>query len=118
MTPPIRRLLTLTTISACVLVLMAARADAATGGQAVRQAICDVFGSRCAYALRIAQCESNLNPRAVGGAGERGIFQVHPVHFRRFNAARLFDPLYNARAAFALSHGGRDWSPWTCRRYV
>jgi len=116
MRTPIRRLLTLTTVSACVILLMAARADAST--ISVRKAICDVFGDRCAYALRIARCESNLNPRAVGRAGERGIFQLHPVHFRRFNAARLFDPAYNARAAFVLSRGGRDWSPWTCRRYV
>lgn len=112
-----RRLITITCVMACACLLWMAH-DTPASSSSVRKAICDVFGSRCAYALRIARCESNFNPRAVGRAGELGAFQIHPVHFRRFNAARLFDPVYNARAAYILSRGGRDWSPWTCRRYV
>lgn len=84
--------------------------------RSIRSAICSVFtGSRCGPAIRVARCESRLYPRAVGSAGERGLFQIHPVHFRTFSARRLFEVLYNVRAAFRLSRGGRDWSPWTCR---
>ncbi|MGH2690696.1 MAG: hypothetical protein ACRDKW_18080 [Actinomycetota bacterium] len=25
------------------------------------------------------------------------------------------DPAFNARAAYAISGGGTDWSAWTCR---
>lgn len=56
-----------------------------------------------------------MSPRALGSAGERGLFQIHPVHFARFDPGRLFQPRYNARAAFVLSRGGRDWTPWTCK---
>ena len=37
-----------------------------------------------AFALQagpVFWCESKMDPAAVGGAGERGIPQVHPVHF-------------------------------------
>lgn len=113
-----RRIITPVALLSCAFALWWAHNAPAARQVSVRQAICDVFGSRCAYALRIARCESNFNPRAVGRAGELGAFQIHPVHFRRFNPARLFEPAYNAKAAYALSRGGRDWSAWTCRRYV
>ena len=81
----------------------------------VRAVICDVFGSRCAAALRVARCESRLDPRALGAAGERGLFQVHPVHFSWAKPRRLFEPRWNALVARRLSHGGTDWEAWTCR---
>ena len=84
----------------------------------IRSAICSVFtGTRCGPAIRVATCETGgtLYPRALGRAGERGLFQIHPVHFRTFDRRRLFEILYNVRAAFRLSRGGRDWSPWTCQ---
>jgi Lysozyme like domain len=91
----------------------------ASGGPAEnRRIICQVFtGWRCGPALRVARCETGgtFYARALGRAGERGLFQIHPVHFRTFDRRRLFEPRYNARAAFRLSRGGRDWSPWTCR---
>jgi len=94
----------------------------ASGGEReksrIRSAICSVFaGQRCGPAIRVATCETGgtLYPRSLGSAGERGLFQIHPVHFRTFSRARLFEVLYNIRAAFRLSRGGRDWSPWTCR---
>ena len=77
--------------------------------------ICRVFRSRCSAARRVAWCESRFNARAVGDAGERGLFQIHPVHFGWLNPRRLFEPLYNARAAFLLSAGGRDWHMWACQ---
>jgi hypothetical protein len=85
---------------------------------AVRSAICSVFiGTRCGPAIRVATCETGgtLDPHSRGSLGERGLFQIHPVHFRTFDRRRLFEVLYNIRAAFRLSRGGLDWSPWTCR---
>lgn len=66
-------------------------------------------------AIRVARCESRLDPRAVGGAGERGLFQIHPVHFSWADPRRLFEPIYNARVAYRLSRGGTSWRAWTCR---
>lgn len=85
---------------------------------AVRSIICSVFtGTRCGPAIRVAKCETGgtFSPRALGSAGERGLFQIHPVHFGSFDKRRLFEPRYNTRAAFRLSRGGRDWSPWSCQ---
>ena len=99
----------------------------------VEQRILSRFGvSRGPRAVRIARCESRtprrpLNPLAVGAAGERGLFQIHPIHFgqpaRRgsrliIRAARLFDADYNIRVAFEMSGGGRYWGAWSCARRV
>ena len=85
--------------------------------RAMHRAVCRVFRSRCAVAWRIAGCETGgtYDPHALGGDGERGLFQIHPVHFGWLNERRLWEPAYNARAAFRLSHGGRDWGAWSCR---
>jgi hypothetical protein len=68
-------------------------------------------------AVRVAGCETGwtFNPRAVGRAGERGLFQIHPVHFSWAQPWRLFDPVWNARVAYRLSRGGTSWRAWTCQ---
>lgn len=99
----------------------------------VQREILAAFGStRGPRAVRIGRCESRtprreLDPKAVGAAGERGVFQIHPIHFGqparrgltwRIDADRLFDVAYNVRVAFEMSRGGRDWGPWSCARKV
>jgi hypothetical protein len=68
-------------------------------------------------AIRVARCETGgtFNPRAVGRAGERGLFQIHPVHFGWAQPWRLFDPVWNARVAYRLSRGGTSWRAWSCK---
>jgi hypothetical protein len=99
-----------------VLVLATGNAEGANKHQ-IRSTICQVFGSRCGPAIRVATCETGgtLNPHSRGSAGERGLFQIHPVHFGRLREWLLWQPLYNARVAYILSKGGRDWSAWTCQ---
>ena len=80
-----------------------------------KRVVCRVFRARCGAAWRVVLCESRGNPRAVGGAGERGLFQIHPIHFRWAQPHRLFDPTWNAKVAYRLSRGGTNWSHWTCR---
>lgn len=109
-----RYLLNLTGMCAVVCALAVAVFTApAEAGQTTR-AICKVFKRNCAAAVRVARCESHLNPRAVGRAGERGIFQIHPVHFGWARPGRLFEPRWNALVAYRLSRGGTDWGHWTC----
>jgi soluble lytic murein transglycosylase-like protein len=82
----------------------------------IRCAIRRTFPRTAATALCIAWHESRLDPRAVGNAGERGIFQIHPVHRAWLGGrwARMFDPVENARAARDLHRtSGYSWRPWS-----
>jgi hypothetical protein len=36
------------------------------------------YGISGAYLVRVARCESTLDPYAVGARGEQGLFQLHP----------------------------------------
>ena len=70
------------------------------------------------HAQRMALCvawrESRYLPHVTGRAGERGLFQIHPVHRawlgRRW--AHLYEPAANARAARDLQRRA-GWGPWT-----
>jgi hypothetical protein len=83
----------------------------------IQDMICATFGDQCAKALSVVQCESNFNPNVVGGAGERGLFQIHPVHANNLGAYggwdAMFDPAANIAYAYAL-YSGSGWGPWTC----
>ena len=63
-----------------------------------------------AAAKTVAACESKWSPNATGGAGERGTFQIHPIH-----RDSTYDELGNFVAAYRISSGGYDWSAWACR---
>ncbi len=71
-----------------------------------------MFHSHARVAYCIAQHESTLDPHAVSpGGGNYGLWQINKVH-RWVDWSRIYDPVYNARCAFRISHGGRDWSAW------
>lgn len=78
-------------------------------------------------AFHIASAESKGNNSAVGGAGEVGIFQIHPSNWPGLqaklgipiNAQTLKDPATNAKAAAAILQGdGGTWSDWTTAKTV
>lgn len=62
--------------------------------------------------VAVAQAESSLDPNAFNqnrnGSVDRGLWQINSIH----GALSTFDPLGNARAAYSISSGGSDWSPW------
>lgn len=77
-------------------------------------------------AAAIAMAESGGDPCARGDphqdpdcttrgdvATSFGLWQIHVPAHPEYESADLFDPATNARAAFAISKGGRDWSPWS-----
>jgi hypothetical protein len=60
-------------------------------------------------AASIAMAESGGRQYATGLYGERGYWQIHPVH----GALSTYDAFGNARAAVIISGDGTNWSPWT-----
>ena len=87
-----------------------------TGAACARAVISKIFGAGWEYWYGIAGCETGgtYYNRAVGGAGELGWFQIHPVHFGSAHPGKLLDARYNTRAAWRLSSGGTNAGPWTC----
>lgn len=74
-------------------------------------------------AAAVAMAESAGDPNATnivthpapGNGPERsfGLWQVNTLAWPAYDETSLLDPTYNARAAYAISNGGRDWSPWS-----
>jgi len=60
-------------------------------------------------AAEIAMAESGGRQFATGPVGERGYWQIHPIH----GSLSTYDAFGNARAAVIISDNGRNWSPWT-----
>lgn len=88
---------------------------AGTYGAMIRE----VFGPDGAVALRIAVCESGLDPNMIGRLGEVGLFQIRPeFHGWRVGAvggSNLADPATNIRVAKHL-FDEQGWRPWSCAR--
>jgi LysM repeat protein len=60
-------------------------------------------------AAEIAMAESGGNQFATGTVGERGYWQINPVH----GSLSTYDPMGNAKAAIIISDDGTNWSAWT-----
>lgn len=60
-------------------------------------------------AASVAMAESSGRQYATGPVGERGYWQIHPIH----GALSTYRAWGNARAAVILSRRGSNWSPWT-----
>ena len=68
-------------------------------------------------AAAIAMAESGGDPNAYNTEGSYGLWQIHLVAHPSYDAQSLFDPTYNARAAFDISSGGTNFKPWTTYGY-
>jgi hypothetical protein len=72
-----------------------------------------------ALAAAVAMAESGGNPNAFGDAqfgGSEGLWQINLPSHPNYDPTLLFDPTYNAQAAFQISSGGTNWQPWTTFR--
>lgn len=72
-------------------------------------------GQNLVIAIAVALAESGgsvgaINTGNSNGSTDRGLWQINSVH-TQFQQNRLFDPSYNAFAAFQIS-GGHNWFPW------
>ncbi|HEV7722454.1 MAG TPA: transglycosylase SLT domain-containing protein [Iamia sp.] len=75
-----------------------------------------------AKAVRVADCESDLNPRAVSAGGKNhGLFQINSVHKPTvermgYKWDQIYDPYVNAKVARKIfNDAGSSWAPWGCR---
>lgn len=72
-----------------------------------------VFGARWRAAACIAHYESTDGAHLFNGVNV-GPWQINVAAHPWANATRLAtDWWYSARAAYRISNGGRDWSPWS-----
>jgi hypothetical protein len=77
------------------------------------------FGSAAPAAIRIAECESRMNPNARSATNDHGLFQINAVHRGQFEAvtgapwSSVYDPELNTIYARYL-YGQQGWGPWTC----
>ena len=81
-------------------------------------------GQALITAIAVAGAESGFRSHAsnrnTNGSIDRGYWQINSVH----GSQSTFSPTGNARAAFSISSGGRNWHPWVTyntgayRRYL
>ncbi len=90
----------------------------------VRESIRAWFPEMEAGAVRVADCESSLNPRAVNhSGGYHGLFQIgehyHRDAFERVTGQSWSDGIYtayyNAQYARHLYDQSNSWRAWTCK---
>jgi uncharacterized protein YraI len=76
----------------------------------------DRYGQNRADMLRVARCESNLDPYAVNPSGSYGLFQFIRSTWEStpYGDADIFDPRANANAAGWMWQQGRQ-SEWVCK---
>jgi len=77
-------------------------------------AIRKTFGPKyAAAAIRVARCESGINPHAVNGQ-YRGAFQMGKHERKTYgHGSGVWQQARAARRYFNAT--GRDWSPWDCK---
>lgn len=84
------------------------------------------IGQSAVIAVAVAMGESGLDPSAIGDSGlanatwgpSIGLWQIRSLNAEKGkgtsrDATRLKDPAFNARSAFSISSGGKNWRPWT-----
>ncbi len=98
----------------------AVESAAPSGGGDIAQIISDAaarYGQDPQAMLRVATCESNLDPNAINGPGDtHGLFQFLPGTFAGtpYAGSSIYDPYANANAAAWMWSEGRR-GEWVCQ---
>ena len=73
-------------------------------------------GDGLVTAVAVAMAESSGNPTAhllTSREDSRGLWQINVRAHPSYDANRLYDPAYNAAAAYDISGGGTSWRAWS-----
>ena len=95
-----------------------AAAPKKAGGGGYEPEIRSVFGKYGAAAVRVARCESTMNPRAHNSSGASGLFQIKPATFASTSqrGRNIYDVHANIRAAYEIFvRDGHSWKEWACK---
>ncbi len=108
----------MTAVLALAVTLGSAACEDRSGGS-VHDAIRRYFPEQYEKAVRVADCESNLDPNAVSPTNDHGLFQINYIHRSRVNSmgyswSQIYDPYVNSKVARAL-YNESGWQPWACR---
>lgn len=77
----------------------------------IEDQILAAFGAEGDIALKVARCESGLNPKAINKTSSaRGLFQIMQS-WHRIDQKWLFDPVINIQVAKKL-WSEQGWEPW------
>lgn len=93
--------------------------------EAIKQYITEVFGNEAGIAIKIAQCESGLNPNAYNGnvgTGDNsvGIFQINilgALAKSRPSKDWLLIATNNIDYAYQM-YSKQGWAPWSCKKVL
>ena len=68
-----------------------------------------------AVAVALAESNGDTNARNVnaGGSVDRGVWQINGYWHSEVSDAQAYDPAQAAVAAYRISSGGSDWTPWS-----
>lgn len=69
-------------------------------------------GNALNIAVAVALAESGGRPGVVSVTNDVGLWQINVKAHPQWTAAALKDPSQNAKAAYSISSGGSNWSPW------
>jgi len=99
---------------------VARNADTAVPEEGSIEALICSYDWDCGTALRIAECESGMDPSAVGWTGESfGLFQLYaPVWAHVFPGfwELWAHAEWNTASAWTIYvRAGYSWAPWDCR---
>lgn len=76
-------------------------------------------GDHLVTAVAVAMAESRCDPAATGHnngpppSDDRGLWQINDYWHPEVSDACAYDAACNARAAYRISRGGDDWTPWS-----
>ncbi len=74
-------------------------------------------GNGLVWAVAVALAESGGRTDAVGtnvtGSKDRGLWQINNRAHPDVSDAEALNPLSNAKAAYKISSGGKNWRPWS-----
>lgn len=69
-------------------------------------------GSALTIAVAVALAESSGRTDVVNSIGATGLWQILQSAHPQWTIQQLKDPHTNARAAYIISSGGKNWKPW------
>lgn len=82
------------------------------GGVKAYAAAAGFQGNSLITATAIAMAESSGRTDVINASGAVGLWQILMSAHPQWTQAQLMDPYTNAKAAFQISNGGSNWSPW------